>query len=495
MIRTIALVAVLAGPVFAESRPEYGGELIGSLYGEPVAIDPSAARSHAEIAVVGLIYDTLYRVDSDGAIVPHLALAGTVTDGKTARLRIRPGVELHDGSVLSAADVATSLLRLRDTASGWILSGVDAIAAEGDAVVFSLAHGDVGLQSRLALPQTAIVGRSRLPSNVLAGTGAFSAIELDRKKKRLTLRAFERHFAGRPYVDQIALSWFVTGDAEARRFETGGAHFSIRGATVFANQVPKYKARDVEGPSTIVVHAGFGRAHPAVTGNRDFRRALSLALARNTFTPITTGETVVPAAIPIPTLHGALPATATERAGDVDAAVAALRTAALAVPDLAPPRIASLVLEIVIDTSRPDDREVAGRLVRGLDKLGIASTITALGATEFADRVARGACDLYVGSLAMPMFQQDLAWAMAFEAGGDTWVRAQLAKGPLDLAAAQAAFAGRLPIVPLFHRSIRVAHRTDVRNIAFDGAGRIALADAFFFGRPERAKKGATGAP
>jgi peptide/nickel transport system substrate-binding protein len=490
-MRHVLVVAVLAGPVLAETRPEYTGELIGSLYGEPVMIDPVAARSHAEITVVGLSYDTLYRVEADGAVVPHLALGPVTGDDRTARFRIRPGVELHDGSVLTAADVVASLGRLRDSPSAWVLAGVDAIAVDGDAVVMSLGHRDVGVQGRLALPQTAIVGRAKLPSGALAGSGPFAVIDLDRKKKRLTMRAFERHFAGRPYVDQLALSWFVAADAEARRFETGGAHFSIRGATAFSKSIPKYKAYEVDGLASVVVHAGFGRAHPAVTGNRDFRRALSLALARNSFTPITTGETVIPAAIPIPALHGALPATAKDRAGDVDAALAALRTAAVGVPDLAPPRIAGLVLEILIDTSRPDDREVAGRLVRGLDKLGIASTITALGATELADRVARGACDLYVGNLAVPLFQQDLAWAAAFEAGGDSWARGQLAKGPLDLAAAAAAFAGRLPILPLFHRSIFVSHRTDVRNIAFDSAGRIGLADAFFFGRPERAKKGA----
>ena len=52
----------------------------------------------------------------------------------------------------------------------------------------------------------------------------------------------------------------------------------------------------------------------------------------------------------------------------------------------------------------------------------------------------------------------------------------------LDSAAAQAVFADRLPIVPLFHRAVRVHHRVDVRRLRFDAIGRLRYADMFLFG-------------
>ena len=57
-------------------------------------------------------------------------------------------------------------------------------------------------------------------------------------------------------------------------------------------------------------------------------------------------------------------------------------------------------LEILVDASRPDDREVAERVVNALDKLGLVATIAAVPAPELARRIDAGACDLYVGQLA-----------------------------------------------------------------------------------------------
>ncbi len=41
-----------------------------------------------------------------------------------------------------------------------------------------------------------------------------------------------------------------------------------------------------------------------------------------------------------------------------------------------------------------------------------------------------------------------------------------------------------MPIVPLFHRALRLWNRTDLHGVAFDGLGRPCLADVFLFGSP-----------
>ena len=142
---------------------------------------------------------------------------------------------------------------------------------------------------------------------------------------------------------------------------------------------------------------------------------------------------------------------------------------------------------LVLDTTRPDDREVGERLVRALDKLGITATITALDATALAARRDRGDYDLVVAQVPMAATGASVAWAQAFAAGGDDWARAQLARGGLDPAAARAQFAKTWPVVPLYFRAVRVHHRTDVRGLTFDGSARLGLADAFLFGLPRRA--------
>jgi hypothetical protein len=93
-------------------------------------------------------------------------------------------------------------------------------------------------------------------------------------KDRLELEAYAEHHAGRPYLDRVTLRWFTTADGEARLYETGGADWSVRGATVFASGTPKHPTAQLDGPATMLVYLGFGKTHAAITDNRDFRIAL-----------------------------------------------------------------------------------------------------------------------------------------------------------------------------------------------------------------------------
>ena len=58
-----------------------------------------------------------------------------------------------------------------------------------------------------------------------------------------------------------------------------------------------------------------------------------------------------------------------------------------------------------------------------------------------------------------------------------------------DAGKAATAFADRLPILPLLHRSVRIYHRDDVRGLGFDASSRLGFADLFFFGKPAKSKR------
>ena len=173
-------------------------------------------------------------------------------------------------------------------------------------------------------------------------------------------------------------------------------------------------------------------------------------------------------------------------------AAARAALAAAGVPaSVAAANLGKLRLEILVEDTRPDDREIAERVVRALDKLGVASAIAAVPAAALRERVARGAADLWIGQLAAPVANALVWWNAAFAAGGDDWARAQLARGGFDARAAQQAFAARLPIVPLMFRAVRLWHRSDVHGLGFDGAGRPCFAEMFLFGDPARTRGGA----
>jgi len=486
-----AMVVAAAPRARAEGRPAYGGRIVGSLLGEPASIDPVDARSYGEIALVGLVFDTLYQIGADGAVTPHLAAGPpqVAADGLHVVIPLRPAVRFQDGHALGARDVAASLDRLARSDAGWLLASVAQLGAAGDAVELTLRAPTPDLATLLAQPQTAITPNGAPPAaRAPIGSGPFRVVRIDRRRRRILLRAWDGHFAGRPYLDELELRWFTTPDGEARQYEAGGAALSLRGETAFVGHQPKYETARVESPASVLELVGFGRAHRAVLADPDFRAALSLAIARSGFAAVGTGERVAPAIDPVPVELGGTLVDGAARTGDPAAARARLARAARTVPQLAPAQLARLRLEVVVDRTRPDDREVAERVVRALDKLGIAATITAEGSPAFAARVRRGNLDLWIGELPVASAAPAVAWAAAFEAGGDPWARGQLAGGSLDPAQARARFAAALPVVPLYFRAVRVHYRTDVRGLGFDGMSRPDLADVFLFGSPVRAR-------
>jgi ABC-type transport system substrate-binding protein len=491
--RAVVLAALALAPALArgESRPKYGGLIEGTLLGAPIAFDPQAAQTHAELTVADLVFDTLYRVSTSGGTYPHLAAAPPQLDAArtTATIAIRPHVRFHDGAPLAAADVAASLERLRGGPGKWLLPGVTAIrAAAADTVELTLRAPVPDLETLLALPQTAVT-RGGKPPQGYVGSGPFRVEAVDPAARLLRLRAFEDHFAGRPYLEQLELRWHDTPDGEARRFESGTSQISARGVGAFATSVPLYRAREVEGPAALLMFVGFGAAHPELGKSVDLRRAIDLALARDPLKSVTSGERVAPAHEPVPAEAGGAAPTAAARGGDQAAAQAALAAAARGgVRALEPAARAQLELEILIEDTRPDDREIANYVVYALHGLGLRSKITALPAKSFRARVAQGQADLWIGQIAVPIASAPLWWAAAFAAGGELATAAAAAGGSLDAAAARREFERRLPILPVLFRSVRLWHRTDVRGLKLDASGRPCFGDVFMHGQPTRSK-------
>lgn len=486
-MRWLALLAAVAlvGDAYGEGRPRYGGSIEATLLGAPATLDPLAARSHAEITVAGLVFDTLYRVAGSGAIIPHVAAGPPVLDEKqtTVRIAIHHGIRMHDGSELTAQDVAASLERARMQAR-WLTAPILSVRSDGDAVELALRAPTPQLTLLLAQPQLSITKAGRAPGAQPVGSGPYRVERLDRSRRKLVLRAFDEHFAGRPYVDQLSLVWYESPDGEARRFQTGRSQVSARGAAAFTGGQPAFRSEDVEGPPALLVYVGFSRAHADVTGDRAFRRALDLALSRGGFTTISTGERVVPTRSPVPVEAGGTPLDTAGRAGDLRAARAQLADAARRVPALAPSRVGRLRLEILVEDTRPDDHLIAERVALALDKLGIQAVITSLSAVALHDRLARGQGDLWIGQHAAPIGSPLVWWAAAFAAGGDDWAAGALASGTIDAAAASRELAQRMPILPLMFRSLRLWHPTNLRGLALDAFGRPSYADIFLYGAP-----------
>ncbi len=482
VVLALLVSASLSQAAHGETRPSYHGVLRGSLLSEPSTFDPIAARSHADVNLSVLVFDTLYKNTGTGPVRPHLAarLPVVSADGREVTISLRKGVLFHDKARLTPSIVARSLRRVLARAR-WLLPPVKGVRSARDAVVLSLRRRTPNIATLLAATGTAITRRGRAPSSRRPiGTGPFKLRWINRGKKRVTLTAWEQHFAGRPYLSQLRLRWYVK-DQEALAYETGRSHTSYRGPSPYKGHVPMYRTLNVQGPATLLVYVGFGKRNQAITASRHFRHALSMALSRRAFVYAGKRERVAPCVYPVARDGGGPNLSPTQVGANLGAARASLARA---------PSTAGANLELIVDSSRLDDKRIAQKVVYALMRLGVSAYISELAPAVFAKRVRSGQTDMYIGQLAPPAASPLLAVAAAFAVGNDPWMRVRWAKVRMTINQTLAAFAKRLPVVPLFHRAVRMHHRSNIRGVGFDSLTMPSLADMYLYGSPRRSRGG-----
>jgi len=75
-------------------------------------MDPHFHRANSNNAILRQVFDPLVDFDNAGRIIPRLAESWRAIDDLTWEFRLREGVRFHDGTPLSAEDIAFSFARL-----------------------------------------------------------------------------------------------------------------------------------------------------------------------------------------------------------------------------------------------------------------------------------------------------------------------------------------------------------------------------------------------
>src|SRR6476469_4581795 len=194
----ISSCLLLAAGAYGGSRPRYGGTVRVLLHDRVVSLDPLSDEDHpaARDRMAALAFENLTEVDSQGRLRPGLALSWHADQSKRAwqfRLRL---ANFHDGTVLTAADVAASLAKSNPA---WKYSSPDrqTISIETSSPVQQMPE-------LLALPRYAIVKRQSDGANapILIGTGSYKLAQWQ-TGEHAQFTANEDYWGGRPYVDTI----------------------------------------------------------------------------------------------------------------------------------------------------------------------------------------------------------------------------------------------------------------------------------------------------
>jgi len=214
-------IAILAMPAAAET-PKYGGTLTYMIPADaPPSFDGHRESTYATVHSVAPFYSVLMRVNPENPAATTEFVCDLCTelpqpadDGKTYTFKIRQDVKFHDGSPLTAADVAASFNKiifppdglLSARASNYLM--VDKVEApDTSTVVFRLKFATSAFLPALADPFNFIYQKSILDKdprwyekNIL-GSGPFKFVSYDTGQSIKGERNPDYYHRGLPYLD------------------------------------------------------------------------------------------------------------------------------------------------------------------------------------------------------------------------------------------------------------------------------------------------------
>ena len=193
--------------------PRRGGTLRVGALGSPSSVtrDPHTEQvNDSDYLVLSLLYDTVTVPAASPVVAPRLASRWTPSsDLRTWRFELTPGVRFHDGTPMTAEDVAYSMQRLRRSPTGSSrLPGIqpDGIRAEGPGtVVVESDYPDSEVPVLLRLCTFVIKNGTTDPAGA-PGTGPFRLDWFRDGNARLVRN--EDWFAGPPWLDAVEVRMF-----------------------------------------------------------------------------------------------------------------------------------------------------------------------------------------------------------------------------------------------------------------------------------------------
>ncbi|MEV6514886.1 ABC transporter substrate-binding protein [Micromonospora chalcea] len=329
-------VAGCSSPTASPGGTGNAGTLVVATAGEPDTLNPVLNYG---VDGASLIFDGLVARDARNELVPALAreLPTVSADGKTVTAKLREGVLFHDGSPLTAQDVAFTYQAVLDPGVDSTLRSdldmlVSVTAPDPATVVFTLKYAYAPFLQRLALgivPAKAFAGQdvnkagfNRKP----VGTGPYRVTSWT-PGDRLVLAANETYWGGKPANSGVVVAFVADDNVRAQRMRAGefdAAELAPKLASGFEGRdgylVHKVPTADYRG---VMLPMG----NP-VTGDLAIRRALNVVVDRQAMVTGVLGGAGEPAFGPVPPTSEYAEASITGKpAADIAGAAAALDAA------------------------------------------------------------------------------------------------------------------------------------------------------------------------
>ena len=281
---------------YMATAPISGGAYAEAVTGPVQTLNPLYATTNAEQAVSKLLFSSLYGYDTTGHLRGDIATSMTLDpNGKIYTVTLRPGAKWHDGTDVTAADVAFTVGLMKNPSArstmyaSW--KDIEAEAIDTRTIKFTLPAVYAAFPQALTfsiLPEhvlkkvdSHILRESSFSTNPV-GSGPFQVrlvqvINEGNGRKIVNMGANEKYYRGAPRVDRFQLHVYGTMDEIASALRTGEVSAaSDVSAAVGRNMKTNDRYDVISKPVNNGVYAIINTTRPLVK-DVQVRRALQLA--------------------------------------------------------------------------------------------------------------------------------------------------------------------------------------------------------------------------
>lgn len=293
MLTAAGMGAASAGLVVGSAEranaqaPRKGGRIRVAGHSSSTAdtVDPAKQSLSTDYARCYMFYNALTRLD--GSLTPQLELAESIEHTKATswNIKLRKGVQFHDGKELTAADVVYSLQRHMDPQVGSrakaLAEQMKEIKAVGTHEVrIELSSPNADLPVVFGTPHFMIVKDGTKDFTTAVGTGPFKAKEFTPGVRSVASRNQNYWGSKGPYLDEIEFFGIPDSTARVNALLSGDVHLASAVSPLATQQIRSTPGYDIfetkSGNYTDLVV----RMDAQPTGNPDFVMAMKYMFNR-----------------------------------------------------------------------------------------------------------------------------------------------------------------------------------------------------------------------
>jgi peptide/nickel transport system substrate-binding protein len=281
------LLAASGAALAQDAKPKQGGRIRVATQSASAAdtLDPAKGALGTDYVRANMFYNGLTELDSHLGARMALAESLETKDATVWVVKLRSGVQFHDGKSLTPADVVYSIMRHKDPATAskakTLADQVKDVKATGpNEVTITLEGANADLPVILATSHFLIVKDGTKDFKTAIGTGPFKVKEFAPGVRTVGVRNEKYWKPGMPHLDEIEL--IGIGDEPAR------VNALLSGDVQLINAVSPRSTERIKGTSGYtILETKTGtytdlivRDEGGITGTEDFRRGMMYLMDR-----------------------------------------------------------------------------------------------------------------------------------------------------------------------------------------------------------------------